>query len=158
MKPHPRIRKTIKWGGLALGLLLAGVWVRSQWVGDAYIVSGCQWGYDRGLLVFERYKKTGPPDGYCTILTDSDTPRWRNLGWIDNASFTHRTVPIWILLAPTLLATAAAWRLDALARRRARTGVCPKCGYDRAGLAASAVCPECGTDAAGVGNRDSRIG
>lgn len=29
-------------------------------------------------------------------------------------------------------------------RRRRRAGRCPRCGYDRAGLAAGAVCPECG--------------
>ncbi|HVU64865.1 MAG TPA: hypothetical protein VHC70_12870, partial [Phycisphaerales bacterium] len=45
-----------------------------------------------------------------------------------------------------LLATTTAWRLDTLARRRARRGVnlCPKCGYDRAGIAGDAKCPECG--------------
>jgi len=35
-------------------------------------------------------------------------------------------------------------RLDMLARRRARIGCCPKCNYDRAGLAPGSVCPECG--------------
>ena len=38
---------------------------------------------------------------------------------------------------------AAARRLDALATRRARLNLCPKCNYDRTGLAATAVCPEC---------------
>jgi hypothetical protein len=29
MKPHPRIRKTIKWGGAAVTLLLVVVWIAS---------------------------------------------------------------------------------------------------------------------------------
>ena len=29
MKPHPRIRKTIKWGGAVVTVLLVGVWVDS---------------------------------------------------------------------------------------------------------------------------------
>lgn len=33
--------------------------------------------------------------------------------------------------------------------RRARTGRCPKCGYNRFGLGAGVVCPECGFAAAG---------
>ncbi len=40
--------------------------------------------------------------------------------------------------------TAAAWRFDTLARRRASLNLCPKCNYDRTGLAVGAVCPECG--------------
>jgi len=43
--------------------------------------------------------------------------------------------------------TAVAWRLDTLARRRADRTHCPRCRYDRSGLAAGAVCPECGTAA-----------
>ncbi|HVU63419.1 MAG TPA: hypothetical protein VHC70_05550 [Phycisphaerales bacterium] len=43
--------------------------------------------------------------------------------------------------------TAIAWRLDALANRRAGLNLCPKCNYDRAGLVAGAKCPECGSAA-----------
>ena len=53
-------------------------------------------------------------------------------------------IPLWIPVIACGAMTAAAWRLDALARRRARLHLCPKCNYDRAGLAAGAVCPECG--------------
>ena len=31
MKPHPRIRKTIKWGGAAVTVLLVVVWIGSGW-------------------------------------------------------------------------------------------------------------------------------
>ena len=52
--------------------------------------------------------------------------------------------PLWSPLLVTLLITGVAWRVDALARRRAGLDLCPKCRYDRAGLATGAVCPECG--------------
>src|SRR4051812_37657088 len=31
MKPHPRIRKTIKWGGAVLTVLLVALWIGSGW-------------------------------------------------------------------------------------------------------------------------------
>ena len=53
-------------------------------------------------------------------------------------------VPLWIPAAVTLATTAAAWRVDGIARRRAGGDGCKKCHYDRTGLAPGAVCPECG--------------
>jgi hypothetical protein len=55
------------------------------------------------------------------------------------------TVPLWCPLSVSGLCAAAAWRLDTLARHRARAGLCPKCHYNRTGLPPQAVCPECGT-------------
>jgi hypothetical protein len=153
MKPRPRIRKTIKWGGLALGLLLAGVWVRSEFATEAYITSRLEAGWDQGCVWmlpgpevnrfrgYVRLANFGPRKRYWRPLISFHSPSW----WV--------IIPLWLPLAPTLLATAAAWRLDALARRRARAGVCPKCDYDRAGLASSAVCPECGMPSSGPEGR-----
>ena len=53
-------------------------------------------------------------------------------------------IPLWFPLTLSLIATAAAWRLDALARARAVVGLCPKCHYELRGLAPGAKCPECG--------------
>jgi hypothetical protein len=65
---------------------------------------------------------------------------WQNLpGWA------WVWVPLWVPTVPPLIATGAAWRLDAVARRRARAGCCAKCGYDLRGLREGAVCPECGS-------------
>ena len=52
---------------------------------------------------------------------------------------------LWPIALCALGVTAFARYLDTLARRRARIGFCPKCNYDRTGLAAGAVCPECGS-------------
>jgi hypothetical protein len=53
-------------------------------------------------------------------------------------------MPFWVPLTLVLALTAAAWRLDTLARRRARLNHCPTCNYDRRGLPAASPCPECG--------------
>jgi len=52
--------------------------------------------------------------------------------------------PIWPAVVASFFVSVAAWSLDILARRRGRLNLCPKCHYDRTGLAAGAVCPECG--------------
>jgi hypothetical protein len=52
-----------------------------------------------------------------------------------------------MLAAPMLALSILGWRLDILAGRRAQLNLCPKCNYDRAGLAPGAVCPECGSAA-----------
>ena len=36
MKPHPKIRKTIKWGGAVVTVLLVVVWIGSGWWGAEY--------------------------------------------------------------------------------------------------------------------------
>jgi hypothetical protein len=58
------------------------------------------------------------------------------------------------LLYPILwsaLSAAFLWWPDVRARRVGRAGLCKKCGYARAGLAADAACPECGTTSAPTG-------
>ena len=62
-------------------------------------------------------------------------------------SFSLHFVPLWAPFLLSAAVTATAWRLDTLARRRARVGLCPKCGYNRIGLPPQAVCPECGAAA-----------
>ena len=40
MKPHPRIRKTVKWGGAAVSVVLMVAWVGSKWYEAGYMTSG----------------------------------------------------------------------------------------------------------------------
>ena len=152
MKPHPRIRKTIKWGGAAVTLLLVVVWIGSAWFTwsrhlstDALVICS-----DGGLMVI----RFGP-EMVDTIPIYEAANRWRPFRpfqtWgfecqgRSSAAIWHVTVPLWFPGLCTLALTLTAWRLDTLARRRARLNLCPKCNYDRAGIAKDAVCPECGS-------------
>lgn len=49
------------------------------------------------------------------------------------------------LLYPILLTSLPAVLLWYTDRRRPRPHACPKCSYDRRGLAPDTKCPECGT-------------
>jgi hypothetical protein len=183
MRPHPRIRKTIKWGGAAVTVLLVVVWIGSGW----WYVEYCNRPNDNpnnpnsvsaagGCLLFQIYTPapekmvdaaalasadffmpgSGPAPGpwhwgrhgptpaqprfaYWCSYAIYGSPKYGVLRWI--------RVPLWWLALPALLATLTAWRVDTLARRRARLNLCPKCNYDRAGIGAGAVCPECGASA-----------
>jgi hypothetical protein len=57
---------------------------------------------------------------------------------------TWAIVPLWMPALFALSISLAALGLDLLARRRARLNLCPRCNYDRAGIAGDAKCPECG--------------
>jgi hypothetical protein len=149
MKPHPRIRKTIKWGGAVVTVLLVVVWIGSRWLGADWHGMGS--GYAMivdGSLIVARGESTDLTglrvlhvrgikhrSLFAPFYLGQSAPRWSI--W----------VPLWTPVAILILPTVAAWRFDALARRReraARLNLCPKCNYDRAGIAAGAACPECG--------------
>jgi hypothetical protein len=146
MKPHPRIRKTIKWGGAAVTLLLVVVWIGSGWV------SAGRYGFQYHILiaggcVIPQWPTGGngdyPAPGWvCTCHHWHVTRWWPFLN--DSGAWVRLYIPIWLLAVMAALLAGTARYFDTLARRRARLNLCPKCGYDRAGLAASAVCPECG--------------
>jgi hypothetical protein len=54
-------------------------------------------------------------------------------------------IPLWIPLVVVAAATALLWTADRRGTQRESGGRCPKCQYDRRGLAPDAKCPECGT-------------
>ncbi len=146
MRPHPRIRTTIKWCGLALAVVLVAAWVVTIWKNATYY-SG-----DGGFLALRQ----GSVVSMTPILPYPESPgfkwgvrpssmpmRWWPR-WIVSSPISVVIVPLWIPIVLVSAATAAAWRLDVLARRRARTDACRACGYTLAGLTPGAPCPECG--------------
>jgi hypothetical protein len=95
------------------------------------------WYFDRTVFHFHWWfkKRTGSPLWW--LEKNPGSPLW----WF--------MVPIWVFVVFALVPTFAAWRLDALARRRARVSLCPACNYNRRGIPAASVCPECGAVPAG---------
>jgi hypothetical protein len=147
MKPHPRIRKTIKWTGAAATLLLVVARIESR-------PSHISWGPRLGPSVMIH---RGVVD--LTYLSRSSHELERDLydildqlyqsgdfAWVTLHGSAAIRFPLWIPALCIALATIAAWRLDWIARRVARFNLCPKCHYDRAGLAKDAKCPECGAN------------
>jgi hypothetical protein len=146
MKPHPRIRKTIKWGGAAVAVLLGVVWIGTGYRDFVYYSSHTGWlrGIASGGVVLQRLGAglQGPEEGWNVFVRQSFHVSWM-ASYEEGRRESSLYLPLWPLLGVSAPAAFWAWRLDVLARRRA-LNLCPKCRYDRTGLAASAVCPECG--------------
>ena len=149
VKPHPRIRKFLKWGGVVGSIVLCTVWI-----GSAFVECGYEDPYRHLLYLYE-----GEFSYYHISLTDKSSGgvlKWNShpysgLRWLPKHGPTNLgwfvVLPLWPFVLVSTATTAAAWRMDTLAQRRKRFGGCPACGYDRAGLAADAPCPECNTKA-----------
>jgi hypothetical protein len=153
MKPHPRIRKTIKWGGAAVTLLLVVVWIGARrWYGGICRLPTfcCYTGAGQVRVGWDEPWSIRPAIKEWHTFHQSTLPfKWWFNGYrtrysMGAAAGTTRTavdIPIWFLAAVTGGLSAIAWRLD---RRGSSAGHCPKCNYDRTGIAADAKCPECG--------------
>jgi hypothetical protein len=152
MKPRPRIRKTMKWGGAAVTVLLMLVWIGSRWF--ALGIEDGKWSgavVTHGVLHLqweERWIHDAPRQ-LRGVWKATSSPTWTGQYlWLRNTlgrDWFMLDIPLAWPIVLLLLASVIAWLLETFARRRARTGLCWKCSYSRAGLATDAVCPECGT-------------
>ena len=139
----------MKWGGAVVSVILLVVWVGSGWCLAGYAKKQWSLGLRSGQIWII---SSGPPgsnirDGWAYDGWDHRA-RWAWGVMYNNGRFGWEfDLPLWLPTSAALITTALAWRLDTLARRRARVGFCPKCSYNRTGLPPQAVCPECGTAA-----------
>lgn len=142
-----RVRKTVKWGGAVLTVLLVVVWIASRWFALVWIspsgsVAAVSSGELKHVAHQEALVMAGP--GWHSVRVPDPSLRsefyWAS--WKPVPSF---TIPLWCPALVSLLVTLAAWWPQMNSRRRLRRGRCPTCGCHRAGLRARAVCPECGT-------------
>ncbi len=153
------IRKTVKWGGLVVGIALAIVfvvtwrrWCMVHWQPTAAVVyclevSSGNFIYDHAAA-WDSTLAGGPPYWNWNVRDEPNVFWWP---WkLQTPSVLRLGLPLWIPSLAALTTSALAWRLDHIANRRAKTDACPKCSYDRAGLAPAAPCPECGAPARGA--------
>jgi hypothetical protein len=148
MKPHPRIRKTIKWGGAVMTVLMVVVWIGSRWwsvVGQLPVLGVVGVG---GGQAFDCWNDQIPWSG-------AEWPRldrlpYTELAWsfkrlpVPRYGYTLYVLPMWVPTCIGLLATIVVWRRDSRLSKHERIGRCPRCGYNRAGIGRDAACPECG--------------
>ncbi|HEX2838132.1 MAG TPA: hypothetical protein VHN77_08405 [Phycisphaerales bacterium] len=156
MRPHPRIRKTIKWGGLTLAVAMMvfaaytaeKVWIWTKKGATHYTVVIIR----NGRAEVNHWPDQASPPlraGPVEFTSGTVPTKSVNLGlgeW-QFGRFIGIIVPFWMPALASLVLSGFAWRLDTLATRRAKLGACPKCSYPRTGLAPSAPCPECGAAA-----------
>ena len=169
----PRLLNLLTVLSLLLCIAAVALWVRSYWYVDVLRWPGGivrSVGSHNGILVLQSYK----PDRDAPYLPWRQTSRgrdpgydWRNWGgspW-NRSGFGYAegstaagnrirqaVVPHWaVALAAGFLPAALARRLQGhrRRRRRAKAGLCPRCGYDLRG--SPDTCPECGTMAKAPG-------
>ncbi len=155
MNPHPIIRKTIKWGGAVVAVLLVVVWIGGLWLTVTWTSSdlNTRIGLDGGALHVAR---SNVPMAGWKQLRSPPTPgvSIQQSGFAVNLlpSAVHfKTswdvfVPVWVFALGTLVPAWFAGKAEAGSRGRSARTLCPRCNYDRTGLrgGAGAVCPECG--------------
>lgn len=156
---------------LTASLLVAAAWVASRWWGAALYWRKSTFFVNRGVC---SYRHTSQIDPTSLKVNPLDDPMWywwfawkyteilpsevydyhwrsRQFGLGLHRNDTFPTYHYWSLSLvfwplPLLLLALGVPVLQSgvIARRRARTGVCRACGYDRRGIAADRPCPECG--------------
>jgi hypothetical protein len=170
-KSPGRKRRITGWTLLLLGLLVAGGWVASRWWAFMFICPTESYHIDRGQFTRMGLDPTASPapvsrvTGFAVLRLPPSERNWRLWsGWFSYGFMGHygygvvertvdpRTTNVFTLMLwpiPLLLWTPATLLLRSgiLARRRAMTGNCAKCGYSLAGLGADSLCPECGKGA-----------
>lgn len=156
MRPHPRIRKTIKWGGAGAAVLFLGAWIASIWLCLVWIfwaplIPGKVHIVIRDGIVFLIH--TTRPDDLRPDSLEPGLRVWKgdpempfNWGFDYYASTYEQIVviPLWCPAMISLAVFAFVWRLDGRGARRIRRGHCPTCNYNLSGLPPGAPCPECG--------------
>lgn len=153
MKPHPRIRKTVKVGGAVIAVLACALWLVSGWCavgwGRAFTIAESARRVfvvaDRGCLMLLRldyFDSSGDPKGFFARPHDREFLWLPQVGGVEWGGGLR--VPFWAVALTAAGFSAWAWRRDALAARIALGRACPFCRYSLVGLPAGTPCPECG--------------
>jgi hypothetical protein len=145
MNPHARSWKMMKWASAAVCMVLVGVWVASAWWWIRWERSDGGW---IGVLGGSLLVTSDGPERVGLVAPGLHALRWHgSFHWLPMHILSRTPfvlVPLWPIALIFVVPTLIAWRLDTLARRRARIGNCTTCNYDRRGLPGASPCPECG--------------
>src|SRR5437773_2597147 len=97
MKPHPRIRRTMKWTGAVVTVLLVIVWVGSGWWGVSVVAPPISVNVLDGALVIGW--PTGHEFDFNGFLATDPFIWWGGLGTVTllGVSVNLLTIPIWLL-------------------------------------------------------------
>ncbi len=157
-----RKRTALGWTLLALGTLIAALWLASGWWSLGYFGSRATTAIAGGQL-YTRLNLNGLPSGVHLVrinrgswipsvrlwlgigIDDSDPPlRYYDFGLGSVAVNATGLKQVYFVLWPLPLLLWATGAASLRSGLRISTGECTSCNYDLTGLAAGAVCPECG--------------
>ena len=147
MSRRSRLRTFAARASLTMLVALVVVWAASRWIliycpltphASMTVMSGL-WG-----IVLENRGKVSPFP-FVRVLPVASGSWLFNFYRDSSPGFSMTVIPLWAFAVPLSMATALLWRSELAARRRARAGLCPTCGYDLAAIPTGAPCPECGT-------------
>src|SRR5262249_4826807 len=120
--PHPRLRRSIRWSGLAACIALAATWIATtswvlEWRGRTRERTLGEPGSGGGGGLFG-WKPAGGRDGGGLWVRGRSPPldpptrwrfKWTLTGAGGKSEMLTAQVPIWSLMAPVAAATAVAW-------------------------------------------------
>ncbi|MGE3109135.1 MAG: hypothetical protein AB7G11_15030 [Phycisphaerales bacterium] len=134
-----------------LGVWAIGAWVRAWWqvsVRDGQTATYIR--YEAGRIGYQRSSIWAQLDLETESrveLRGEASMRWWFEREVSQRPFSPTTVwvPLWAAAALPLGVSVRAW--SGVIRRgcRRKRSLCPRCGYDLAGLPGPVPCPECGT-------------
>ncbi len=166
-----RLRRALKWSGVAFGAITFAIWFVSRWF-SAGIIRSDQGGSTQiaciqgGLYIsWERAPGVarGSPRTWSKLRRNGLSDVDLDVGWtwaphldVGNGplpprfAFAHSLnllLPLWIPFS--LLSGPTAWLFlrDHRAARLAKQNACPHCSYPLSGLPPQSPCPECGKSA-----------
>ncbi len=164
MKPHPKLRKALKWLCASVCAAIMFVSLVTLWLPlnlksfghrfdfghhhEVQISSGALVMYHMRLPPFP-----GAPSSVFEFAPISDIAWTKFYGdpsavWVQvpvrNRSGFIASVPLWMFVAASAGLTSLLWWRDRSIERRIASGMCPQCGYNRLGLEKASKCPECG--------------